>query len=375
MLNNNTDVNGNRDARRLLAEFSDLAARDSIGYVATVAAKEPNIFSIGYSGTVELEKVAVEGLKKTLTSLEANILNRTLPERDQKLVDEGSYVCYNVTSSPLSFDFATWLMTMEMRRIKMGGKAPLKVGFWFGRDGKSGLTGMPDREQMLNKVCRPVIDLLGAKEDPKAVNGYNIDFFSYKHLVDDCKSGTPVPKLKTKTKLKLKPGYVTITLREASYWPHRNSKLDEWLRFAKYLEDKGERVIFVRDTAKADEPIKGFQTFPQAAKDLNIRMALYQGAKTNLFVANGPLTLALFSDVPWLKFFELDDQGAYNAGRSEYWRQCVGLDPDKLEQFPWSKPNQRIVWKPDYYTNLVTAWEETFPGKKNVKNSRRRTGR
>ena len=75
-------------------------------------------------------------------------------------------------------------------------------------------------------------------------------------------------------------------------------------------------------------------------------------------MANGPISLAYFGDTPWLKFFEIDDQGAYNAAKSEYWRVCVGLDPERKEQFPWSTDKQRIVWKPDYFTNMVEAWEE-----------------
>jgi hypothetical protein len=358
-LNNNTDVNGNKDAKKLLQQFINLANEEPIGYVAIVAAKEPNTFMVGFSGTVELEKVGLEGLAKAQEIIKANLLNRTLPEPNKELVEDGSYVCYNVTTSPLSYDFLTWLITMEQRRIKMGGPAPLKVGFWLGRDGKTGISGMPDREGMLNNVCRPAMKLLGAVEDPLAVDGYSNEFFSYKMTLDGCKEGHPVPKFKTDTPSPIKePGYVTITLRETTYWPHRNSRLSEWLKFANWLKEKGERVIFVRDTRVADDPVEGFETCPEASRDLIARCALYRDAKCNLFVANGPISLAYFGTTPWLKFFEIDDQGAYNAAKSEYWRVCVGLDPAKEEQFPWSTDKQRICWKPDYFTNMAKAWDE-----------------
>jgi hypothetical protein len=360
-LNNNTDVNGNKDAKKLLQQFLDLSQEDSIGYVAVIAAKEPNTFMIGFSGTVELEKVGLEGLKKAQTIISDNLLNRTLPEPNKELVEDGSYVCYNVTTSPLSFDFLTWLVTMEQRRIKMNGPAPLKVGFWFGRDGKTGLTGMPDREGMLNNVCRPAMKMIGAVEDPKATEGYYNEFFSYKYLVDAAKEGTSVPKFSTDVLSPIQePGYVTITLRETTYWPHRNSRINEWLKFAEYLKGKGERVVFVRDTRVAEDPVPGFETCPVASRDLIQRCALYRDAKCNLFVANGPISLAYFGDAPWLKFFEIDDQGAYNAAKSEYWRVCVGLDPAKEEQFPWSTDKQRICWKPDYFTNMAKAWDELW---------------
>ena len=361
MLRNNTDVNGNKDAKALLQQFLNLANEEPIGYVAIVAAKEPNTFMIGFSGTVELEKVGQEGIRKADSIIDKNILNRTLPTPDEALVKDGSYVCYNVTSSPLSYDFLTWLVTMEQRRIKMNSPSPLKVGFWYGRDGKTGITGMPDREGMLNNVCRPAMKLLGAIEEPKAVSGYPNEFFSYKFLVDGFKEGHPVAKFTTDAPSPIKdPGYVTITLRETTYWPHRNSRIPEWIQFANWLKARGERVVFVRDTRLADDPIDGFDTCPDASRDLVKRAALYRDAKCNLFVANGPISLAYFGSTPWLKFFEIDDQGAYNAAKSEYWRVCVGLDPDKQEQFPWSTDKQRIVWKPDYFTNMVQAWEDLW---------------
>lgn len=358
-LRNNTDVNGNKDAKALLKQFSDLAAEEPIGYVAIVAAKEPNTFMLGYSGTVELEHIGLEGLKKSIDIVTANLDNRKMPDRDPSL-DE-SYVCYNVTTSPISFDFTTWLMDMEQRRMNSGAPGPLKVCFWYGQDGKTGLTGMPDREAMLNNVCRPAMSLIGAVEDPRAMLGHVSEFFSYKRIVEAYKAGIAVPKFSTDLPSPIKePGYVTITLRETTYWPHRNSRVPEWIYFGKYLKSKGERVVFVRDTRVAAEPIDGFDICPVASRDLIQRCALYRDAKCNLFVANGPISLAYFSDTPWLKFFEIDDQGAYNAAKSEYWRVCVGLDPDKQEQFPWSTPKQRIVWKPDYFTNLMHSWEETF---------------
>ncbi len=243
----------------------------------------------------------------------------------------------------------------------MKGPAPLKVAFWLGRDGKTGLTGMPDREQMLNNVCRPAMKLIGAVEDPTAIDGFQSSFFSYKYLVDGYLDGTPVPKFATDAPSPIEePGYVTITLRETTYWPHRNSRLQEWIRFAEWLKTKGERVVFVRDTRLAEEPVDGFEICPEASRDLIKRCALYRDAKCNLFVANGPISLAYFGEAPWLKFFEIDDQGAYNAAKSEYWRVCVGLDPDKQEQFPWATDKQRIVWKPDYFTNMVRAWEDLW---------------
>lgn len=356
-LNNNTDVNGNKDAKNLLQQFVNMATEQPVGYAVVIGAMEPNQYMVGFSGTVELEQIAVEGLKKAQSQLEANILNRTLPDSDPLLDD--SYVCYNICVSPLSYDFVTWIISQDMKRKKANVEAPLKVGFWMGRDGKSGLSGMPDRVQMFNKVCRPALNFIGAIEDPKACSGKFDNFFSYKFIVDLYKEGIPITKLRTNTVLTDVPkSYVTITLRETNYWPHRNSKIDEWMMFAKYLTNKGNKVIFIRDTAKADEPVEGYLTYPAASKDMDTRCALYQQAKANLFVTNGPASFGLFGDRPFLVFLETDDNSAYNASRPEYYRQCAGIDPDKLEQYPWCTKQQVFTWKPDYYTHMVTEWEK-----------------
>lgn len=354
MLNNNTDVNGNRDAIKFLENCIQVAKDQAMGYAICIMARDPGQYMAGFTGTVELEEKALEGLKELQGKIQLNIDNRTPLVNDKGL--DASYVCYNITKSPVSFDFLTWLMDAEQTRIREGAPGPLKVGFWFGRDGKTGMSGSPGRQTMLDKVCRPGMELIGAVEDPIATYGKFKEFFSFKDIVNASKAGEPVPKFHTDREIDIEPGYITITLREAEYWPHRNSRIHEWTRFANYLKSKGERVIFVRDTSKADESIEGFEIYPEASKDLITRMALYQKAKCNMFVSNGPVTLAYFSDVPFLKFLELDDQGAYNAGKSTYWKECVGLLPE--EQFPWCSDKQRIIWKPDMYTNLVLAWNE-----------------
>lgn len=365
MPNNNTHVNGNAEAIAVLEQFLNIAKNDVIGYVAIVACKEPNQYINGYSGTVELENIAKEGIVNVKERMDASILNRTMPEADPDL--DASYVAYNVTQSPVSYDFCTWLINREMDRIKAGAPAPLKVAFWFGRDGKTGLTAdHSNRHQMLDYVCRPLLGLIGAVEDPKATKGYSKDFFSSKYICDLYKEGIAVPKLVSNTEVPYaKDSYVTITLREASYWPHRNSKLKEWLRFADYLKKQGLDVVIVRDTAMADVSIPKYTVDSIAAKDLDYRTALYQNAKCNCFVSNGPAAIALYGDKPFLTFIETDDQGAYNASTSAFWENCVGVKVG--DQYPWSSPQQKLIWKADFFTNIAVAWDELWSETKELK--------
>ena len=116
-------------------------------------------------------------------------------------------------------------------------------------------------------------------------------------------------------------------------------------------------MIFVRDTAKAHEPFDIFETCLQASLDLHARVALYERAKANLFVANGPCILAAFGDRPWLTFTPIEpDDSLYKANTAQFWRMYVGVDVGG--QYPWSRPDQRIVWKADSYENICAAWRD-----------------
>ena len=149
---------------------------------------------------------------------------------------------------------------------------------------------------------------------------------------------------------------VTITLREALHDSPRNSRIEEWLRFASYLQDVcGERVVILRDTSKADEPLAAFETCPSASRNLHVRLALYAQSKCNFFVSNGPVTLAMFSEVPYIFMNEILDYSD-SGNKTESWALYHGTNPG--DQVPWVKPNQRIVWKAETYENMIAAWDE-----------------
>ena len=152
---------------------------------------------------------------------------------------------------------------------------------------------------------------------------------------------------------------VTITLREAAYSSHRNSNIDEWLKFAEYLIAQGERVLFVRDTKCAADPIEGYETCPAASIDIDVRLALYESAKANLFVSNGPWSLGLFGSRPWLMFNQIDAMDPYPPNTNQWWVNFHGIGVG--EQFPWSRPDQRIVWLKDTFVDMCTAWENLEP--------------
>lgn len=340
---------------RLIAE----ARRGHSSYlVATMVGQgqKPMGFCAGASA---MAPIATAELQHLAAALDIDISNKTLPPRRADI--PADRVCYNVPISPLSYDFACWLVDAEMTRIAEGAPAPLKVCFWFGRDGKTGFNDS-HREQMFRGVVRPMLDLIGAVEDPTAADGRFKQFFVSRDIAARAAAGAevsrfraPAGQLQAMRQRFDRP--LTITLREAGHNPYRNSNLKAWVRFARHLKKRGENVVFVRDTAQANLPIEGFATCPEASVDLHARMALYETARMNLFVSNGPVSLGYFGTFPWLMFLKPEsDSYQYEANTPSFWRDHIGVEMGG--QFPWCRPDQRIIWKPDNYEHLIAAWHE-----------------
>ncbi len=358
-------AHGNADVVAALEHFLAKAKEGLIGYTAILCFQEPDKVSSYFGGSIHLLPEAVKAVGTFQGMMQAKWLNCELPPRDETL--GADYVCYNACTAPLSFDFLAWLIDAEMTRRRRGAPYPLKVHFWFGRDGTMGL-GLPSRKIMLENVCRPMLGLIGAIETDNS-GGWFTAVCTTRGIAEASRAGEPVPKFHstaavppTSTRRLSKPP-VTITLREAVDWPHRNSNIEAWFNVADYLKARGEDVVFVRETAKAyDELPLGYDICPQASIDLHSRMALYQFAKANLFVSNGPGTLAWFSDKPWLMFVQPEPEVApegqhiYAPNTPKAWRENMGLEVG--QQWPWSRPDQRMIWGKDEYDSIIAAWEK-----------------
>jgi hypothetical protein len=274
---------------------------------------------------------------------------------------DASYVCYNLRGFALSFDFPYWFVAAEMRRRRLGGKAPLKVGFWAGEDGEAGLS-LAYRHRMLNNVVRPMLRLIGAIEDPKAVRGWAESIVTSKPIVEAYVAGEHVPLLHAPYSIAhefFKPP-VVITLREEEgYAAHKNSLLPVWIEFADWLKARGEDVVFIRDGRFVVEPVPGHALFPQGYSDVVARMALYEAAKMCFFVSNGPVTLGFFGAFSWAAFiFPEPDDSDYPANRYKTWADYMGVPVGT--QMPWSGPRQKIVWERESFDGLVKIWKEFF---------------
>lgn len=337
----------------LLETYLAAARQHRFGHVAIAMVGHPNVAAADFAGEIALELSQQEALGLLRARLDQSIANWSLPPRDDSL--DAGHVCYNLANGPLGFDFLVWLVDAEMTRRRENAPGPLKVAFWLGRDAEDRIN-QDRRRSWLDNVFRPLLPMLGAVEDSTAMLGRSKAVFVTHDIVAAAKAGEAVPQLSLPGRRTHKPRpYVTITLRESSHWPHRNSNLPAWLQFAAHLEKNGERVVFVRDTERADEPLEGFMTSSFASRNMRARHELYERSKANLFVSNGPAALALFGNRPWLQFVDVESDGSsYAPNTARFWAEQAGVAPG--EQYPWSRPDQRLVWAPDTFHNIMTAW-------------------
>lgn len=331
-----------------------LAKEGKLNYCSVVGTSGTEDISMSYAGNPGMLRVGLTGIDMLRLELLHRHETRKLGPRDLTLDD--SYHEYNLATDPLNHDFMVYLVDAEMHRVRCGAPAPLKIGFSHPEECSD--TAL----RFVQNVFRPLIHMLGAVEDKKAIGGKRVALFTPSEIVLRSRQGEKVPLYKApeedfeNVKNRLNGRFpVTITLREYRKWEKRNSNVPEWIKFAKELRSKGEDVIFVRDTERANEPLEDFATFPQASFYTKIRMALYEQAKCNFFVSNGPAGLGIWGSRPYLYFLTLYRDEEYEANNPDWWPAANGIGAG--EQWPWALPSQRMVWKEDTYWNLCEAWE------------------
>jgi hypothetical protein len=278
-------------------------------------------------------------------------------------------VSYDLGRAPASWDFLNWLINVEIeRRLHNGG--PLTVRFVPGpKDGfrDDNLARPTDqRRAILENVMKPALRLIGATEG----NEDNAPSPSYMitSTVEYANRGIVIPKFQAPDEYLQEADEwlggslpVVITLREAAYYPERNSNIPNWIKFARGI---GVPVVFVRDTRMAGVPLEDFPTdfVPgnpiamnvRASTDLLFRAALMQRARVNMMVSNGPIGIAQHIENPWLQFKPMTPQlPGWSPGQASWWEK-IGIGVGG--QYPWTKEDQRICWGDDELHILETAW-------------------
>lgn len=356
---------GNKEVIKLLEGWLAEAKKGELCYAALAVCKRPNLAGCGFSGDMEKAGPALEAVEALHAKLSDWIIARE-PALEHTS-DKADHVTYNLITASLTYDFLSWLVHEDMLRARAGAPAPLKIHFYRGRGKVSNWT-YANRGELFNNVVRPSLGLFNAVEEPNVMGKWR-PLLTMKEVVEWSKEGQAVPKFRPPkaaidlVQKRIGEPAITITLREAPYWKHRNSNLDAWMKFAGDLKSAGERVIFVRDTDKAQEAVYGFETCPEASTDIQVRCALYEHSRFNFFVSNGPCSLAQFGTRPFFIFPKLLEQDVFKPGSPEGFLAATGTAVG--EQSPWSTPEQQLWWPDlgqDSYENISRAWESSRKG-------------
>lgn len=268
--------------------------------------------------------------------------------------------CYDLQVSPPTYDFVGFLLAAEMERLKFGLDGidlhvlPGPAG-GFRADRLPPFT-IPERVQMRDRIVVPMAGLLPScrtctvheKRRRPGKFGFEIRRYGFPEMLAAARADVYPLRAQRRTS----EPYVTITFREATYWPTRNSNLAEWLITARWLRQRGHRAIVIRDTAKAGEPFEDFEIDPEASRNLVKRAELYAGAELNLFTNNGPAWLAMFLGAPCLIFkLTAPDAGVASDAAFRQW----GFPRGSI--WPNAKPRQAVLWTDDDSDAVISAIE------------------
>ena len=275
---------------------------------------------------------------------------------------------YDLSSAPPTFDFLSFLAQAEKARIA-GGHTCLDVVFAPGPIHGFRDDDLPpdaiEREAMLHRVCVAgtrllpsvrCVTVLRDNERPEIQGavfpeGWKpevpLSCYGAQHLKDGlrCLQATEAARRVVADRFPRK--FATITLRQAPYWPDRNSDMAAWRAAGERLRDLGIEPVYIPDASGELWP--GMNGYWPAAYDLDLRMALYERAEVNLGVMNGPMALCFLSEAKYLVWKPVTKE----YGASMYTR--FGINPG--DQYG---PNGRIFWEDDTRANVERGIDEFF---------------
>lgn len=236
---------------------------------------------------------------------------------------DNEILLYDLSNRPASFDFLTCLSTA----IAVGVK---HVRFVLDKGWKPKNYANP--EQRFRSIVEPAVSLFGLTYSIGERKGIEVSHF-FPACVEAYKRTGRIGKIQAERR---QADYVTITLRKSRN-PERDSKEDEWLKFAEQCDRK---CIIIRD-------------YDERPLELADRVRLYAGAYTNMMVINGPLTTCIHSDFPYISMRTI---GCERSGStSPDFMRKIGITPGF--QFPWANADQRMSYKDDTAENIMAEYK------------------
>lgn len=304
-------------------------------------------------------------VQEFLKQVEANRYNYTVDVKGDGMLAAALKhntleVLYDLNFAPGSYDFLCAMVNIENAR-KSNGYSRVQVNFKAGQNQGFRPTDIIElshayKKLMLNNVARPLLEMFAFTEVPEVSDQASQFQYLPRESLDLYRETGRMAHYQPNAEAlrwaqQFRDMPFVITLREAEHHPRRNSRIDEWAKFAKTLPG---RVIFVRDTIKANEPVEGFEICPEASIDVHKRMALYQKARMNFSVCTGPIMLAAFTrTIPYI--YLLTPAPGYTPYNREWQEEAIGL----YGQYPWHDPKtQRVEYADDTFEEISRIYQE-----------------
>lgn len=156
---------------------------------------------------------------------------------------------------------------------------------------------------------------------------------------------------------------VTITIRNSKFDIVRNMKIREYLKFCMKLDFNKFYVIFIPDS---DQPVL-YSEFENkflknelgyaASYSVNIRLALYRHAFTNIMVPNGPNNLVLYSSIPYIGFFKSLFSSKVFGDNSKNSKFPTYMNKENYQPY-WKKKNQLISLDEENADNIFNVFKK-----------------
>lgn len=267
-----------------------------------------------------------------------------LPEIAKRMAVRILTAVYDLASSPPTYEFLTFLHEAEMARI-LGGFDSLDIVFQPGpKDGfrDDDLPPLIEmRSGMLWRVCVAACRLLPSVRNVTVLKereyvsgevfpeGWTVENSLSHYGPSFCKRMLPILKPSELAENyiagKFPPRFICVTLRNAPYWPERNSDIEAWETVANLIKSFGYAVVWIPDGDDLQIQSQKY-VCPEAYWDIDLRAALYSRAELSLGVNGGPTVLMAMLDCQYLIFDKPDK--SYPCGRDWLVRQHgFGDDP------------------------------------------------
>lgn len=144
---------------------------------------------------------------------------------------------------------------------------------------------------------------------------------------------------------------VTITIRASSFDVSRNSSIPDWVLFVEWLDANGYRPLVIPDSdnLSSGEAFNSRHLMTEVCFDVGLRMALYETAFVNFFVANGCAALGNLGDQ--VKYISMNQLPLGSVVTTVEAYESIGMEVG--ENYRFANSNQWMIYDADKFDLIL----------------------